>query len=509
MLDLLMTLGKVDLPVEDFGQAIPLLWVTALGGFILVVDLLLTDRVLKGFLGWVTALGLLFAIAFNSVNPVVQGETTNLFHGAYRVDWFTYYANILILISVLLSVLTSLMYLRSHDLLQGEFFGLLLFATSGMMLMVGASDLIIFFLGFEIMSLAAYILVAWTRQNLYSGEGSLKYLISGAFATAILAFGIVLVFGQSGSFQFQEIAAYVMEDGGATNPVFLAGFGLITGGFAFKVSAVPFHMWAPDAYRGAPLPITGFLSTGVKVAAFLGFLRLFLGILPADLASWTTLLAVLATLSVIVGNVAAVATRNIKAMLAYSGIAHAGYVLIGMTAMSSSRLTAGGQAGEAVLYYLLVYTFMNLGAFACVIYAGKKNQERILLSEFRGLVSDHPWLSTAFALFLISLTGLPPTGGFLGKIKIFEAAFSSGHTWLVLVGVGGTLVSVYYYMRVVMIMFMREKEEDFHLSFSPGLVIVLFVAVWGVLYLGISPGVVSELATRSFRALLETAIITG
>jgi len=497
MIDTQLANIQIQFTKKELLHGLPLLWITGLALFVLIVDLVLRKRSSKRYLGWITVFGLIAGMVFNQLSFPVGGDLS-LFHDAFQVDAYTYYANWIILFSVLISTLSSLDYLYRSNLLQGEFYGLLLLGTSGMMMMVGAADLIIFFLGFEIMSISAYILVGWSKSDLRSGEGSLKYVVTGAFTSAILVYGIILLMASAGTVSLAGITPDFND------PLFMIGFALVTGSFAFKIAAVPFHMWAPDAYRGAPSPVTGFISTGVKVAAIIGFLRLFLEILSLEQmgASGTSrivpVFAAAAGLSVIIGNVAAIAYRDIKGMLAYSSIAHAGYVLIGITAMFS---TGSGlirhQTGGAVLFYLFAYTFMNLGAFGCVIYAGNGDEERLNLSDYRGLAHEHPWLASAFGLFLLSLTGIPLTAGFSGKVLIFQAALEADFLWLALIGAGGTLISIYYYMRVVVMMFMREPEDPFQLSFSPSLTLMLSVTACGVLGLGMMPRKLITLSRRT------------
>jgi NADH-quinone oxidoreductase subunit N len=494
-------LAKLDLQVgaSDLIGTAPLLWITGFGVAVLLIDLLLRDRSSKRALGWLSILGLGVGLILNTYT-VPDGRL--VFSDTFTVDLYTYYSNIVILISVIFTILSSIDHLSKSDMLQGEYYGLLLLATSGMMLMVGANDLIVFFLGFEIMSLAAYILVGWEKSSLVSGEGSLKYIVTGAFTSAVLIYGIILVMAAVNGFSFSDIGAFLSSENAYSDPLFLSGTALIAGSFTYKIAAIPFHMWAPDAYRGAPTPITGFVSTGVKAAAFLGFIRVLLEITGSGLGGLTSVLALIAGITVIGGNIAAIGYRDIKGMLAYSSIAHAGYLLIGVTALMSGNTPADSISQGSVLFYLVAYTVMNLGAFGSVIYVEKNRDETLTLSDFKGLVSSHPWVACAFGLFLLSLTGIPLTAGFAGKVFIFHSALQSGFIGLAVVGAIGTLISIYYYMRVVVMMFMREADEALELPFSPSLSLLLLIAAWGVIHLGISPFWLLDLANRSVTVFL-------
>ncbi len=512
---LLIATFDLGIGTGDLYLTIPLLWITVLALIVLTADLFLQRRSSKKILGWISLGGLIVGLFLNQI-PAPANGSEMVFNGAFQVDSLTYFANLVILTSVLISTASSIRYLDRSNLLQGEFFGLLLLSTVGMMLMAGANDFIIFFLGFEIMSIAAYILVGWAKSDLRSGEGSLKYVVAGAFTSAILIYGLILMMASVEGISFQEVGKYLQQD--SISLLFKIGLALVIGSFAFKIAAVPFHMWAPDAYRGAPSPVTGFISTGVKVAAIIGFFRVFLELLivpgtPAGdvetlalgflRSEMVTVLTVIASLTVLVGNVAAIAYRDVKGILAYSSIAHAGYILIGLTAFfattqSSIRILAGG----AVLFYLFAYTFMNLGAFCCVIYANSNGETRLNLSDYQGLAYEHPWIACSFGLFLISLTGIPLTAGFSGKVLIFWAVIEANHLWLALIGAAGTLISIYYYMRIVVMMFMREPEESFHLSFSIPLTLSLFLTAAGVIALGIAPGRVIDLSRRTILQLI-------
>jgi NADH-quinone oxidoreductase subunit N len=332
------------------------------------------------------------------------------------------------------------------------------------------------------MSIAVYALVGFLRRDARSSEAALKYFLLGAFSTGFLLYGIALVYGATGTIRLGPVGA-VLATGMASNPILLLGLGMLLIGFGFKVAAVPFHMWTPDAYEGAPTPVTAFMAVGVKVAAFAAFLRIFLVHLGPISAQWSDVLWVLAVLTMTVGNLIALVQNNIKRMLAYSAIAHAGYVILGMAAASSH------QAGGAILYYLLGYSFTTLGAFAVVIALERHGEARDQISDFRGLARTHPGLAAAMALFMLSLAGVPPLAGFVGKFYLFSAALNAGLVWLVIIAALNSAVSVYYYTRVIVEMYAREGNEvDVQrISARPALLLSIAAGLAGTILIGLFP----------------------
>jgi NADH-quinone oxidoreductase subunit N len=350
-----------------------------------------------------------------------------------------------------------------------------------MMLMAAAGDLIIIFLGLETMSIAVYVLAGFVRRELRSNEAALKYFLLGAFSTGFLLYGIALVYGATGTIRLAPIRD-ALTGGMAGNPLLLLGLGMMLIGFGFKVAAVPFHMWTPDAYEGAPTPITAFMAVGVKVAAFAAFLRVFLVHLGPVSAQWTMVLWVIAALSMTVGNVIALVQVNVKRMLAYSAIAHAGYIIVGMAAATAP------EAGGAILYYLLGYAFTNLGAFAIVIALERQGETSGMIADFRGLARNHPALAAAMALFLLSLTGVPPLAGFVGKFYIFSAALNVGLVWLVVIAAVNSVISAYYYIGLIVAMYMQEGGVEVgRMTARPALLISIAVAVVGTVIIGLYP----------------------
>ncbi len=418
------------------------------------------------------------------------------FSGMVVVDNFSTFFTVLFLTAGGLTLLLSDSYVRKLGLAPGEYYALTLFATSGMVLMARSTDLIMLFLGLEVLSVSLYVLAGYLRTSDRSAEGALKYFLLGAFSTGFLLYGIALLYGVSGSTRLADIGNIVTQENLLQQPMLLAGMGLLLTGFGFKIAMVPFHMWAPDVYEGAPSPITAYMSVGVKAAAFAALLRVFSGSLAGLDAHWRELLWIGSVLTMTLGNLAALLQNNIKRMLAYSSIAHAGYILIGVV--------AGGEIGTAaVLYYLLVYTLMNIGAFAVVIAIEKKDEQQLDLRDYAGLGAKHPALGVAMAIFMFSLAGIPPLSGFMGKFYIFSAAVKQGYLALTIIGVLNSLVSVYYYLRVTIMMFMKEPEgEPAAVIFQPALIIVLIVAVFFTIQMGLFPATYLQIAKNSIRFFL-------
>jgi NADH-quinone oxidoreductase subunit N len=428
-----------------------------------------------------------------AANAPLRFMNTPAFSGMIVLDTFSWFFNLLILLSVGLTILISMKYLTDQGLDLYEYFAILLFSSVGMMFMVSGTHLLMIFVGLETLSIGVYVLTGVLPKSSKASEASLKYLLLGSFSSGLFLYGAALLYGASGSLSLAGLAKYFQS--GSINTMGLIGMGLLLVGFSFKVAAVPFHMWTPDVYDGAPSPITGFMSVGVKAAAFAAFLRVFFECFSSVQVTWSHILWILAVLTMILGNLAALVQSNIKRMLAYSSIAHAGYILIGMVAG-----TAMGAAG--ILYYLLAYIFTNLGAFAVVTMVGRKGEANISIDDYRGLGKSHPALALAMSIFLFSLAGIPPTAGFIGKFTIFGAAIASGYIWLVIIGVLTSAASVFYYFRVVMKMYMEAPEvEPESLKFSPSMALALTLTVMVVLYIGIFPTTYLNLATESVKSL--------
>jgi len=433
------------------------------------------DSASLGFLVLVTLLAAFVLTMFE------LGQNTPAFRGSLVMDDYAVFFEAVIIVTTAVTVAMSLQYAADAGLAGAEYYALVLFAALGMMLMAAAGDLIIIFLGLETMSIAVYALAGFIRRDPKSNEAAVKYFLLGAFSTGFLLYGIALVYGATGTIRLEPIRASLTSGIGA-NPLLLLGLGMMLIGFGFKVAAVPFHMWTPDAYEGAPTPITAFMAVGVKLAAFAGFLRIFMANLGTVSNEWTAVLWVVAALTMTAGNVIALVQNNIKRMLAYSAVAHAGYVILGMAA------GRGRDAGGAILYYLLAYAFTNLGAFAVVVALERGAEAHDDIADYRGLAREHPGLAAAMALCLLSLTGVPPLAGFVGKFYIFAAALNAGLVWLVVIAVLNSAMSAYYYVAVIVAMYMQEGGVGAEaMSRRPGLVVSVAVGVAGVIVLGLYP----------------------
>lgn len=396
-----------------------------------------------------------------------------------------------------MTVLVSTVWVEEESVPVGEYHALLMFATFGMMLMASGNDLVVIFLGLETLSIATYVMCGLRRGDLKSNESAMKYFILGSFASAFLLYGMALVYGATGSTNITEIASRV---GNANFPaLLLVGGAMMIIGFGFKVATAPFHIWTPDVYEGAPTPVTGFMATGPKAAAFASFVRVFVLGFPLVAGaqasgylhdSWMTALTVMAILSMTVGNVVAILQNNIKRMLAYSSIAHAGYAMVGFVGAGAAGSTVDrDEAIASVAFYMLTYAITNLGAFAIVALLGQKNDRRTDFEDYNGIGFRSPVLSFALSLFMLSLLGMPLTAGFMGKVLVFRPALEAGNamlTVLVVVAVVNTAISAYYYLRLIVVMFFRDRTSDWIQPKIPvGLAIALVVTVVGVLYFGL------------------------
>lgn len=413
--------------------------------------------------------------------------------GMIAVDGFRIFTNYLLLLGGALFVPISTRYLEQEHLRLGEVYALVLLSLVGMMVFAGARDLMVIFLGLELMSVGVYVLTGVNRRDLRSAEAALKYFLLGAFSSAFFLFGVALLYGGAQSTNIAEIAAVVGVDGLGANGMILAGMALLAVGFAFKVAAVPFHMWTPDAYDGAPTPVTAFMAAAVKAAAFAAFLRVFLTAFPGLYESWGQVFFWLAVVTMVAANLVALVEGNVKRMLAYSSIAHAGYLMV--------ALTAASEVGAAsFLFYLVAYTLMTVGAFAVVLAVGREGERALDLDHYGGLAWEKPILGIAMTVFLLSLAGFPFTAGFIGKFFILRSAVEKGLVPLAVILVLASLLSYYYYLRVAWYMWFREApSENAHkgITIAPGVRVALVAAVIGILWFGIFPGQLLELAERS------------
>ncbi len=439
-------------------------------------------------IAWLSLIGIAAAGAANGwllgVSPAQPG-------GMIALDHFRVFSNFIFLGAAGLFVLIAHRYLEIEGISLGEIYSLVLFAAVGMMLFAGAQDLIITFLGLELLSIAVYVLTGANRRDRRSAEAALKYFLLGAFSSAFFVFGIALVYGGAGSVNLLDIARAIGTEAVNASPLILTGMALLAVGFAFKVAAVPFHMWTPDAYQGAPAPITAYMAAAVKAAAFAAFLRVFLVAFPGLYGRWGIALAWIAALTMLVANLIALVEGNVKRMLAYSSVAHAGYLLVALVAAS-----ALGSA--AFLFYLVVYTLMTIGAFAVLLVVGGRGEERLELESYSGLGWKQPFLGVAMTVCLLSLAGFPLTGGFIGKVFILRAALEKGLVLLAVLLVLTSLLSYWYYLRVAWYMWFRDPAEPAErFAVAPGVRVALGIAIAGIILLGIFPGLLLRVAQAS------------
>ncbi len=474
--------------IADYLPLIPQLILILAGTLIMLLEPFTSpDR--KGRLGQMAVIA--SALAAYSLGFQWNSPQRALFHGMFIVDNFTIFFQWLFLVITAVAALVSIRFNQREEIDRGEYYALLLFACSGMSLMAASGDLILTFLAIEVLSIATYILAGFKRSDAHSNESSLKYFLLGSFATAFLLYGIALIFGASGSTNYQMIRDVTSLQGGAQVTA-IAGLVLLLVGFGFKAALVPFHAWAPDVYQGAPTPVTAFMTVGPKAAAFAALLRILTQALPAMAADWTQLLWVLSILTMTLGNVVAVLQTDLKRMLAYSAIAHAGYLLIGVVSNTENGF-------GAVLFYLVVYSVMNLGALSIVLSLSRRGDKRVNLQDYAGLARSSPFAAASLSVFLISLAGIPLTGGFIGKFYLFSAALQAGYIGLAIIGVLNSLVSVYYYFRIMVVMYMKEPADEAlpPEPISTPVLAIIAIGVAGIFWLGIYPVDILNLATNS------------
>jgi len=470
----------------DFQQILPDVILSLFGIIILVADQFVS-KARKSSLGIVGLFGII-AAAVATVN-MTGNDVVTVFSGMIVVDKFSLFFRFTFLLISGLTVLASLDYLRRQDLNLTEYYSLVLFATVGMNLMAASNELIMVFLGLETLSISCYILLGIRRADARSNESALKYFLLGSFSSAFFLYGIAMAYGAARTTNLEIIAAGVLNNSASMSLIYLAA-ALMFVGFAFKVAAAPFHVWTPDVYEGAPTPITAFMSVGPKAAGFAILTRVFWVAFPFAYNQWLTVAWVSAALTMTIGNIVAIAQTNIKRMLAYSSIAHAGYILVAFASREDGI--------PAVLFYALVYVFMNIGVFTVVALIGRENDRKSHIEDYAGIGFKQPLLAACLSLFLLSLAGIPLTAGFAGKFFIFRAAIKSHLTWLAIVGVLNSAVSVYYYLRIVVIMYMKEAAEDYvPVSVPPSVAFVLCFTAFAILQAGIYPDFLISLAKNS------------
>ena len=493
----------------DWIAIAPALIVVLTGIGVVAADLFLREAssrvllVVASFVGVVVPAFLLVDRLWYGKPPIVA------FEGSLVMDGLASFLSLAILSATALILVSADIDTRRRHIAFGEYFGLLLTSAAAMMLLVASNDFLMIFINLEILSLALYVLTGITRRNPRSNEAAMKYLVTGAFATGFLLLGITFVYGATGSFDLPDIARWIA--GNEATPLLRVGYGLLLVGFGFKIGAVPFHMWVPDVYEGAPTTTTAFMSVTVKAAGIGALIRVLLVAAPHS-EIWADILWWMAVATMVLGNLLAIQQTSVKRMLAFSSVAHTGYALLALATMRATDGTFSATGAAAALVYLLVYTFMTLGAFMVLVYVGHSVevpgghgpewQDAEHIDDITGLGERHPWAAVAMSIFLVSLGGIPPTAGFFGKFTLFASAVERGHVVLAVIGVLASLVSLYYYLRVVVAMFMRDPvsvDEQTH----PSVGLVLVLAAAATIFLGLQPSLFWEWATRSVELIVS------
>jgi NADH-quinone oxidoreductase subunit N len=479
--------------VSNLYKLSPEITLCASGILVMIADPFI-NAAYKRVLGWVAFAGMIAALVSVRIAAHNLGPAYNdLIH----VDHFSVFIHVVVIGAAALAILGSISYLDGEGLQRGEYYALVLFATAGMGILAGANELVTAFLGLEMSSISSYVLAGFRRRAIQSNEASLKYFLLGSFATAFFLYGIAMVYGGTDTTRIDLISAAFKiapaTAGGNSLPIL--GLGLIFVGLGFKVVAAPFHIYAPDVYEGAPTPVTALLASAPKAATFALMLRVFYVSFGSAGSIWFWAVWVSAVLTMFIGNLAALVQTNVKRMLAYSSIAHAGYILVAFAA--STDLGIG-----AVLFYLAVYALMKVGAFLVITHLGQQGERHLEVGDYAGLGTRQPVLAACFSLFLLSLLGLPATGGFLGKFFAFQAALDSKVIWLVVIAAINSIIGAYYYLRVMIVMYFREPSKDYTpTAVAPAVSLALLIAAAGTLYLGIFPARVLLLARAAAESL--------
>jgi len=483
----------IETPVLNFSVIAPALALVIAAAIVLLADLFL-PRSQKQILAYVALLGIVVAfvatgLVWSATGPAFLGTD-----GMAVADGYALFFNFVFMTVAGLAVLISVDYTDRQGLAQGEYYALLLLSTAGMSVIAAATDLMVLFVGLEVLSMPLYVLVGLKRGQAESNEAGLKYFLLGAFASAFLLYGIALTYGAGGSTALSAVAAGLAADS-SPGLLALAGLGLILVGFGFKVALVPFHAWTPDVYQGAPTSVTAFMSVGAKAAGFAALGRALAIAFPGLLTEWSPLLAILATLTMTLGNVGALRQTDLKRLLAYSSVAHAGYLLVGLAAANEAGLAS-------VLFYLLAYSFMNVGAFAVVIAAERADGGDVTVESVAGLGARKPGLAAGMAVALLSLAGMPPLAGFMGKFYLFRAAVEADLIWLAVVGVINSVISVYFYLKVIVAMYLREPADGELVKTCPLVGATVTASVLGIVILGSLPSLMLALAEMSARGVM-------
>lgn len=475
-----------DFDIENMRLIIPEIILISTGLIMILLDLVIKK---KGAVAFVGILGTLIS-AYNNFGLMSLGWSGATFQNMFIFDGYASFFKLIFYINIIITILISLKYMKIEGASLGEYYALLFFSTSGMMIMVGAIDLMVLYLGLELMALSLYILAGILRKRRGSNEAAIKYFFLGVFSSAFLLYGISLTYGLTGTTNLKEIAVALNDLKLAGHPITVLALIFFVAAFGFKIALVPFHMWAPDVYEGAPTSITAFMSTGPKAAAFAVMGRVFFDAFGALHIHWSAILEPLAILTIAVGSILALSQTNIKRMLAYSSIAHAGYAIIG--------LLPGTQEGlVSMMNYIMIYALMNLGAFTVVVMMRREGISGDNLEDFSGLAKKNPLVSALMLIFMFSLTGIPPMAGFIGKFYIFMEAINAGYTSLIIIAVVFTVVSAFFYLRVVVYMYMKEPAESAVVSTPNAVKLTLAFTSIMVILLGIFPSLLLEFARSS------------
>jgi NADH-quinone oxidoreductase subunit N len=464
--------------------------ILCLTALIVLLEDVFSKQEKKSNLGYMSLMGV--GLAILSV-LFLSGRSESAYSGMLLVDGFASFISLIVCVVTVLTILISINYQKFVSSINcGEYYCLVLFAAVGMMFMGAAGNLLMLFLALETMSISIYALAGFRMNREKSIESALKYFLLGAFASGFLLYGFALIYGATGTLDIVRIGRFLSENREVLHtPLMMGGVAMMTVGFGFKVAMVPFHMWTPDVYEGAPTSVTAFMASGVKAAAFAAMLRVFFIALSPLQVDWTGIMWLFALLTMTVGNVVALSQTDIKRMLAYSSIAHAGYLLVGFVA--GSELAMSG-----MLFYLMGYAFMNMGAFGVIALMGKSGEDYTKISDFAGMGFKYPLMGLALSIFMFSMAGIPPTAGFMGKFYIFTAAINSGFIWLAIFGVINSVISIYYYLRVIVTLYFQDAEQEITLSAtSPAIVVAIVLAVIGVLFMGILPSYFWNIAQKS------------
>jgi len=477
------------IPSVDYIRILPELVLSVFGIIVMMADPLIPEQNSKKPLGIVAIIGVLTGLAATAYQTEFYGSA---FYETVSVDTFSVFFHVVVLLIALVVILVSFEYLEVQRIRSGEYYALVLFGTVGMMLMSAAVELVLVFIALEISSISTYILAGMRRRAAESAEASLKYFLLGSFATAFFLYGVALIFGATGTTNVYGIAHYFQTQQ-ASALAYLA-VGLMFVGLGFKVASAPFHVWTPDVYEGSPAPVVALMSTGPKAAAFAVLLRV---LFATGAPGWFWMIWISAALSMTLGNIGALVQQNVKRLLAYSSIAHAGYVLVAFAAAKQVGISAA-------IFYLASYAAMNVGAFAVVSHFASTGEKYVTLDDYAGLGRRSPLLAAILTIFLLSLIGIPVTGGFFAKFYVFSAALQSNLVGLTIIGVMNSAIAAYYYLRVIVYMYMRDERTEAPVARIPaGLGVGLAISLVATIYLGVMPGRVLDYAIESAQNLLK------